>query len=124
MGVVQQDAPQAHPHASLLPLLEPSLTGSATPESQGEGEGTPGQPPAQDVQNAGQGLAGGDTGASTVGTGWGRWKTARTPFRATRTRLPFPSLSSAPSARKSASTSVQATSLRMGCSNIRPRVRR
>ena len=74
MGVVQQDAPQAHPHASLLPLLEPSLTGSATPESQGEGEGTPGQPPAQDVQNAGQGLAGGDTGASTVGTRWGRWK--------------------------------------------------
>src|SRR5208282_719606 len=39
--------------------------------------------------------------------GCGRWNTARTPFNATLTREPLPSLNSAPHARNSASTSRQ-----------------
>jgi len=42
---------------------------------------------------------------SVVGCGCGRWKTARTPFNATRTLEPLPSVTSAPSAWNKASTS-------------------
>lgn len=69
MGLVQQDVPQAHPPTSLLPFRKPSLTGWATPESQSGGGGAPRQIPPQDVQDAIQGIPGGNPGASTAGTG-------------------------------------------------------
>src|SRR5271169_2022721 len=52
------------------------------------------------------------------GLGCGRWNTARTPPSAIRTRLPTPSLISAPTARNSASISLQRRSAGVGSAKI------
>ncbi|GGM53468.1 hypothetical protein GCM10008956_31860 [Deinococcus arenae] len=74
MGLVQQDAPQAHPYTGLLPFLKPSLAGSATPEPERRRKGAPRQTPSQDVQDTGEGMAGGNPRASSARRGWGSWK--------------------------------------------------
>src|SRR5204863_6306668 len=51
-------------------------------------------------------------------SGWGSWKTALTPFKATRTREPLPSVSSAPRAKSRHSTSCQARLARTGSAKI------
>ncbi|MDP9765455.1 hypothetical protein QO006_002906 [Deinococcus enclensis] len=72
--MVQQDAPQAHPHAPTLPLVEPTLTGPSAPESQCERELAPWEAPAEEIQDAGEGLSVGVSWPTASGPRRGRGK--------------------------------------------------
>lgn len=47
LGVIQQDAPQAHPHAPTLPFAKAAFAGTPTSQAESQRELSPGQTPAE-----------------------------------------------------------------------------
>jgi len=70
-GVVEHVLEEGRPEALGLPAMERTFTGDAAPESEGRGQLSPWEPPAQDVQNASEDAAGMVGWATPRGRGGG-----------------------------------------------------